>query len=317
MRFHRLAAALLAVGFFGAAPLAAQQPPPDPVAAEVEQLRDRVAWTNRMALKGYVSAEQVREEHARLKAAEARLARQAAGDPATKTAPAPEKTVPAGPMWEYKVFNRGEITDLGNQDFATGLNKLGDEGWEMVALGQGVRAAQEYYFKRPKARAAGEAGKAGAAKPEHQDGENIIFRLKNLSAVDFAKTADALLGGKGGSFRLVAEPVTNSVLAYGTARQIAELRTLIEALDVPDAAVGAAEVVPQLEMYHLKSAKVLDVVKVLQDVYGKDAKTHRMGADERTNTLILRGPLKLLDEILRTVKELDVPAAKDGDRKNP
>jgi type II secretory pathway component GspD/PulD (secretin) len=315
MRFHRLAAALLAVGFFGAAPLAAQQPPPDPAAAEVEQLRDRVAWASRMALKGYVSAEQVREEQARLKTAEARLARQAAGNPATKAAPAPEKATPAGPKWEYKVLGAVAIIELGNRDFDAGLNKLGEEGWELINLD--TSGNQRFYFKRPKARAAGEDAKPGAAKPENQGGENIIFRLKNLSAVDFAKTADALMGGKGGSFRLVAEPVTNSVLAYGTARQIAELRTLIEALDVPEAAGGAAEVVPQLEMYHLKSAKVLDVVKVLQDVYGKDAKTHRMGADERTNTLILRGPLKLLDEILRTVKELDVPAAKDGDRKSP
>ncbi len=108
------------------------------------------------------------------------------------------------------------------------------------------------------------------------------------------------------------------MLAQGTPKQIEELRRLIVALDVADAAPGAADVVPRMNVHHLKHAKVADMVKLLQDVYGKDAKPHRVGADERTNTLVLYGPPKLLDEIGVLLEKLDVPAPKDGgDRKNP
>jgi hypothetical protein len=47
-------------------------------------------------------------------------------------------------QWEYRVLTKEQILDLGNKDLAGGLNKLGDEGWELVV----VDAA--YIFKRPK-----------------------------------------------------------------------------------------------------------------------------------------------------------------------
>jgi len=293
---HRLAVAVvLALGFSGAAPLAAQRPAPP---ADLEQLRERAEWGRRMARKGYLSAAQAREFEAQLKAAEA-------------PAP-PDKAAPAGPKWEYKVLNRGEIADLGNKDFATGLNKLGDEGWEMVALGPGVRNTQEYYFKRPKARAAGEDPKPGPAKPESKNEDNVNLRLKNIPAVDFANTANNVFGGKaGGGPIIVPEPITNTVLVRGTPRQIEDLRRLIGALDIPEAAPGSADAVTRVELLPLKNAKVADVVKLLQEVYGKDAKTHRLGADERTNTLVVNGQPRLLDEIKALVNKLDVPVPKN------
>jgi hypothetical protein len=47
------------------------------------------------------------------------------------------------PRWEYRVMTRQQVLDLGKQDLAVGLNKLGEEGWEFVAIDT------QYIFKRP------------------------------------------------------------------------------------------------------------------------------------------------------------------------
>jgi hypothetical protein len=60
--------------------------------------------------------------------------------------------------WEYRVLNKGEIAVLAGNSVAAGLNKLGEEGWELVAVepgytappGAGGGTAAQFYFKRPK-----------------------------------------------------------------------------------------------------------------------------------------------------------------------
>jgi len=47
-------------------------------------------------------------------------------------------------QWEYRVLTKAQILDLGKKDLATGLNKLGDDGWELAAFDAA------YIFKRPK-----------------------------------------------------------------------------------------------------------------------------------------------------------------------
>ncbi len=46
--------------------------------------------------------------------------------------------------WEYRVLTREQVSDLGKKDLTAGLNKLGDEGWELVV------AEPSYIFKRPR-----------------------------------------------------------------------------------------------------------------------------------------------------------------------
>ncbi len=46
--------------------------------------------------------------------------------------------------WEYRVLTEEQVTALGKKDLTAGLNKLGDEGWELVTAGA------RYIFKRPK-----------------------------------------------------------------------------------------------------------------------------------------------------------------------
>jgi hypothetical protein len=52
------------------------------------------------------------------------------------------------PRWEYRVLTKEQVSELGKNDLAAGLNKLGDDGWELAA----VDAA--YIFKRPRDQAA-------------------------------------------------------------------------------------------------------------------------------------------------------------------
>jgi hypothetical protein len=49
-----------------------------------------------------------------------------------------------GNRWEYRVLTKAQVLELGRNDLTAGLNKLGDEGWELA----GFDAA--YIFKRPK-----------------------------------------------------------------------------------------------------------------------------------------------------------------------
>jgi hypothetical protein len=57
----------------------------------------------------------------------------------------------AAPRWEYRVLTREQVSELGKKDLAAGLNKLGDEGWELAAFDAA------YIFKRPRDQAAKQA----------------------------------------------------------------------------------------------------------------------------------------------------------------
>jgi hypothetical protein len=46
--------------------------------------------------------------------------------------------------WEYRVLTRAQVLELGKQDLTAGLNKLGDEGWELAGVDG------PYIFKRLK-----------------------------------------------------------------------------------------------------------------------------------------------------------------------
>ena len=67
----------------------------------------------------------------------------ATGAPPQPASGAEGKSAPVR-QWEYRVLSKGEIFSLGKRDLAAGLNKLGDEGWELVVF------ETSYIFKRPK-----------------------------------------------------------------------------------------------------------------------------------------------------------------------
>src|SRR5262245_58095444 len=136
----------------------------------------------------------------------------------------------AGAKWEYSVLTRAEVAKHGKDDFKAGLNKLGDEGWELVAVETrpgarpGATASSSYYFKRPK-----QAAQAKAA-----EGKEVasVLRLKHAQATAVVKIIEKLYGQKKG--RLASDDRTNSVIVVGTAEQILELARLVTALDEPE-----------------------------------------------------------------------------------
>lgn len=54
--------------------------------------------------------------------------------------PTPQPAV----KWEYRIVSKDQLLELGKKDLVAGLNKLGDEGWELTAV------EPAYIFKRPK-----------------------------------------------------------------------------------------------------------------------------------------------------------------------
>jgi hypothetical protein len=50
----------------------------------------------------------------------------------------------AAPKWEYRILTKEQILEVGKKDLAAGLNKLGDQGWELAAV------ETAFIFKRPK-----------------------------------------------------------------------------------------------------------------------------------------------------------------------
>src|SRR5262249_8155998 len=52
-----------------------------------------------------------------------------------------------GTRWEYTILPRPEVMKRGNGQLATGLNRLGEEGWELLALQE---RDSQFYFKRVK-----------------------------------------------------------------------------------------------------------------------------------------------------------------------
>ena len=62
--------------------------------------------------------------------------------------------------WEYRVLTEEQLIAFGQRDLAAGLNKLGDEGWELVTAGA------RCVFKLPK-----DLGQRQAAELRRQVGD--------------------------------------------------------------------------------------------------------------------------------------------------
>src|SRR5262245_54859882 len=69
------------------------------------------------------------------------------GKPKGMGQPAPSGAYP-GARWEYSVLARPQVARLAGDDLQAGLNKLGEEGWELVAV-EPAPGPGRLYFKRP------------------------------------------------------------------------------------------------------------------------------------------------------------------------
>src|SRR5262245_39077748 len=173
-----------------------------------------------------------------------------------------------GPLqWEYAVRTSADFRDL-----EAGLNKLGQEGWELVSVDPGLRAQgvvreQQFFFKRAKgmppfAGRGGVGGQAGGALPfgggvgatsaSRTSGESrgggrteraapakedvVVVPLRHASATALARTLQQVysnsLTGRMAGLRVASDERTNALILAGTEEMITTVRALVEQLDV-------------------------------------------------------------------------------------
>jgi uncharacterized protein (TIGR03067 family) len=111
------------------------------------------------------------------------------------------------PRWEYRTLTRQQLLDLGKKDVTAGLNRMGDSGWELVAVQRGESTGPaEYYFKRLAAQT------TSVAEPATGDFE--VIPLKHAKAREAAKMLDELMNGNAvpRRARIVADENSNQLL---------------------------------------------------------------------------------------------------------
>jgi hypothetical protein len=151
--------------------------------------------------------------------------------------PAPKST-----RWEYQVLNTLSIASLGKESFDSGLNQLGADGWELVAVeSPGPKGTYaKYIFRRPAGtRPKGEPKPGGAPGPKEKPEARLelrMYQLKNAIAQDVsALLSDVLRASARDPMRVAADPRTNQVVVNATAQLHGEIEALVQRLDVPAA----------------------------------------------------------------------------------
>jgi hypothetical protein len=156
-------------------------------------------------------------------------------------APAGDETVKGKNVltarWEYQVLTKEQVADLGKNNLAAGLNKLGEESWELVAVEAssppenlpgrpaGKTTPVTYYFKRQ--------ATTRAEAPPPAVGDFKSFALKSANSVQAIKVIQELLGTDGKRVRLVADERTNQILVQAPPDDLARIEKILFLLDGP------------------------------------------------------------------------------------
>jgi hypothetical protein len=155
--------------------------------------------------------------------------------------------------WEYDVHSDDDLTKLGGGDLKSGLNKLGADGWELVAVGPGAGSGQRlphdlrYYFKRAAVPPGGAFGFAGGGAPgaavmtfgtgrvvtwePAADEPPHVIRLKYARGPELLEILNYLYRQTPGT-RLAADPRTNSLIVVAPEKQLGGIMQLVKELDV-------------------------------------------------------------------------------------
>jgi hypothetical protein len=271
-------------------------------------------------------------------------------EPARKEPPAarPASAAPAAPAhragarWEYRTVTRQELLDLGKNDVNAGLNKLGDDGWELVAVRPGAAAGPErgprrpgesgteYYFKRP---ASAPMVSASAPPAGPGEGQFVVFRLKFGSAVPLSRMLNELMNGEGGSrrMRVVADPETNQLLLKGTDNDLATVEALLNKLDTPPdnakPTTAGERGEAEMRIFPLKHASAPALAQVLDELMNGAPRSRAprvsVVPEPVTNRLLVKARPDDLETIAKLLTQLDIPAEKEAPpkpeapRKNP
>jgi type II secretory pathway component GspD/PulD (secretin) len=161
---------------------------------------------------------------------------------------------------------------------------------------------------------------------ETGEGTVQVLRLRHASAQGVARVLDELFNGRAGGgaagsgkggpgaagprperVRIVADPATNSLLVRATRLDQLTIQHLVNhSLDQGEPAEAS---MTRTHVMVLKHAKVEEAAKLLREFYRKAENQVVLGADARTNTLIVRFPPSMEAEITALVQALDRPGA--------
>jgi hypothetical protein len=127
----------------------------------------------------------------------------------------------AQPKWEYVVLTESQIESKGKNSKTTGLNELGKDGWELIAIDPAIRhpsgqtlQAAKFYFKRPAVKLLLGPGGGNPPPAAGKDKKTVnVYTLKFLNAVNLVKTLQELLSNSDrGNFQMVADATTNTII---------------------------------------------------------------------------------------------------------
>ncbi len=151
----------------------------------------------------------------------------------------------------------------------------------------------------------------------------VLVPLQNITANELSERLKSLVGAYGGITPL---PQQNAMLITETAGQIRRLQTIVDALD------SAGDYQDQVRIFPIKHAQataLVDTLKVLMservvkyviNQQGQQVKLEeddlaglRIQPDNRTNTIISKGPTGRLDTLEDMIAMLDVPGQQGAD----
>jgi hypothetical protein len=231
--------------------------------------------------------------------------------------------------WEYAAHTRAGIAKLGDGDFMAGLNKLGEDGWELVAVEPGGSPARqaEYFLKR--AKGPGFAGGAGGMRGGMVGGPTGLPGGPGgfgPGGFDPNRVFDTLSNGKDVINRADLDPnrlelfdryaqrmgITGGRITRQQFNEYMQQRTAGRGAErpVPD---GGRQEKPMTQIVALKYASAHDTRVLLHQLY-EHVGNLRLAADERTNSLVVIGPAEEIHEVRRIVSELDHPAAPEREK---
>lgn len=136
--------------------------------------------------------------------------------------------------------------------------------------------------------------------------DEIITQIIPLSYID-AQTVARQLRSILRESNAVPFPTTNSLIVSDTGHKIRRLLEIIKLLDVKGNQ-------PQVAIVPILYTDANDISKKIQDIFGRAGSRggaslylQKVIVDERTNSTILIGPPKGLDDVVRLIKRLDKP----------
>jgi hypothetical protein len=146
----------------------------------------------------------------------------------------PNTALPAAPrhQWEYRVLPLPP-------DAQAELNKLGAQGWELVAVDRTVAGLATAYLKRAKASEDASAinertvyaGRGLRLTLPRSSQESITVPLGTISAATAATIVKTLYGQEAGFSGATPEERTNSLILTGTPEKLKDVKALIEKID--------------------------------------------------------------------------------------